>query len=167
MSSVFLALGSNIDPEANLQAAAKRLRTLWPKIEFSHVYRTAPAEVTDQPEFLNAVALIEIEESPQEIVEKLHAIEKELKKDPPYRFGPRTIDLDLLLYGRMCLSEPANQQTSKLIIPHPRMHERRFVLEPLLELMDDAERHPLMPETFGELLNAVASQKSKRIGLVL
>ena len=161
MSSVFIALGSNIDPEANLQAAAKRLRTLWPKIQFSHVYRTAPAEVTDQPEFLNAVAMFETEESPQEIAEKLHTIEKELKKDPPYRFGPRTIDLDLLLYGRQTM------ETKNLIIPHPRMHERRFVLEPLLELMDDSERHPLLPETFGELLHAVASQKSKRIALVL
>jgi len=161
VSSVFIALGSNIHPEENLAAAAAKIRALWPTIQFSHVYRTAPAEVTDQPEFLNAVAILETEESPQEIAEKLQAIEKELKKDPPYRFGPRTIDLDLLLYGRQTM------ETKNLIIPHPRMHERRFVLEPLLELIDGDERHPLFGTPFSELLDAVASQKSKRIGLVL
>ena len=120
MSTIFLGLGSNIDPEANLKAAAKELRDIWPDIRFSHVYRSKAAEVTDQPDFLNAVAVIETDETPEKIASRLHTIEKILKKNPPFRFGPRTIDLDLLLYGDDTIT------TAKLTVPHPRMHQRRL-----------------------------------------
>ena len=161
MSTIFLGLGSNIDPEANLKAAAKELRDIWPDIRFSHVYRSKAAEVTDQPDFLNAVAVIETDETPEKISSRLHTIEKILKKNPPFRFGPRTIDLDLLLYGDDTIT------TAKLTVPHPRMHQRRFVLEPLLELTGPETRHPVLRHSLAELLRNLKDPTIERITLVL
>jgi 2-amino-4-hydroxy-6-hydroxymethyldihydropteridine diphosphokinase len=135
MSIVFLGLGSNIDPEDNLESAADLLKMEWSSIRFSHVYATAPRHITDQPEFLNAVARLETTDSPEEVRQKLDAMERQLGKNITERFGPRTIDLDILLYGN------ENVDTAELTIPHPRMKERRFVLEPLSELLDEPWVH--------------------------
>lgn len=104
------------------------LREQFTSLIFSHVYRTAPQDITDQPEFLNAVARIETALSPEDLLTALQAIEKRLGKNPPFPKGPRTIDLDLLLYGTCVQEGPPT-------LPHPRMYERRFVLEPLCELL--------------------------------
>ena len=104
------------------------LRADYPGITFSSVYKTAARDAEDQDDFLNAVAQLETDEEPEDIRLTLNAIEQELKKDPPYEKGPRTIDLDVLLYDDL------QQDNPELTIPHPRMLERRFVLEPLSEL---------------------------------
>ncbi|MEQ1849274.1 MAG: 2-amino-4-hydroxy-6-hydroxymethyldihydropteridine diphosphokinase [Candidatus Peribacteraceae bacterium] len=130
MKSVYLGLGSNIDAEENLESAADLLRQAWPEIEFSSVYTSAPRHITDQPEFLNAVARFETSLSPEVIRQTLDMIEASLGKNITERFGPRTIDLDLLLFGDDTI------HTDTLTVPHPRMKERRFVLEPLSELLD-------------------------------
>ena len=161
MPPIFIALGSNIDPEENLKAAATMLRAQFPYMRFSSVYRSAPVHREDQPDFLNAVSVAETEESPQEIHTCLTDIERHLKKNLPFRFGPRTIDLDLLLYGNAIQSDREiwPNMNSQLVLPHPRMHERRFVLEPLLELLDPQERHPVLGKTWKELLRVTAHQE--------
>ena len=160
MALVFLGIGSNIDAEANLPAAAQLLRSAWHAIRFSHIYRSAAREVKQQ-EFLNAVALIQTQQKPPEVASQLRTIEQALGKQPPFRFGPRTIDLDLLLYDADVSSDAA------LTIPHPRMHERRFVLEPLCELLDPATEHPLLHRSFAALLEGVREQHCVRIPLEL
>ena len=127
--------------------------------------------MTDQPDFLNAVAAFESKESPETIAKRLQTIETKLKKAPPYRFGPRTIDLDLLLYENTILSEErlavsGERSANNLIIPHPRMHERRFVLEPLCELMDAKQIHPVLGKTWENLLKDTANQRCERIDFV-
>lgn len=168
-------MGSNIDPEANLKAAAGFLRDLWPTIKFSSVYRSPATERPDQPDFLNAAACFESDESPEEIHTKLQTIEATLKKNPPYRFGPRTIDLDLLLYGSKILpsiqewlpNKQPETRNQKLVLPHPRLHERRFVLEPLTELGAGNLLHPELYRTLKSYLPDVEEQECESTGLIL
>jgi len=154
---VFIGLGSNRQSEENLQAAVHMLRERWPDIRFSHVYRTAALEVTEQDAFLNAVGRMKIDDSPKEIQMEMHRIEKRLGKAPPYRFGPRTIDMDILLYGDELSDDPS------LTLPHPRMHLRRFVLEPLTELLSPTQRHPRLGRSWGDLLSQTLDQKCERV----
>ena len=93
----------------------------------SHFYRSAPIDATG-PDFVNAVALLRTELAPHALLEQLQRIETQHGRARPYRNAPRTLDLDLLLFGRRRLGQP------RLILPHPRMHERAFVLRPLLEI---------------------------------
>jgi 2-amino-4-hydroxy-6-hydroxymethyldihydropteridine diphosphokinase len=157
----YVALGSNILPEANLTAAADLLREEWPDIRFSHVYRSKAVEHADQADFLNAVAEIEADRDYQSVHGKLKQIEEFLGKDLAFRFGPRTIDLDLLLYGDLVLN------SSGLILPHPRMHKRRFVLLPLCELIRPELRHPRFKTEWIELLKETAGQQCERIAMKL
>ncbi len=136
MTPAFIGIGSNINAEDNMIACAKLLRTEFPSIIFSSVYRSAARDRTDQDDFLNAVAKIETEKTPEELQTTLKTIETKLGKNPPYAKGPRTIDLDILLIPNSQLPTP----NSQLIIPHPRMHERRFVLEPLCELLEGSSK---------------------------
>jgi 2-amino-4-hydroxy-6-hydroxymethyldihydropteridine diphosphokinase len=161
MSIVYIGIGSNINPEKNLKKVARLLRKEWPKIKFSSVYKTAPRELVDQPDFLNAVGAIETETAPEKMYEALEVIEKALGKAQPERFGPRTIDLDLLLYSNQII------HLETLIIPHPRMHERRFVLEPLMELLDPNEKHPVLGMPWKKLLEETSNQRCERISTVL
>lgn len=137
------------------------LRHEYPSIRFSHVYRTKARDMAEQSDFLNAVAAFEKEESPLAIREKLAMIERTLKKHPPFPKGPRTIDLDFLLYG----DEIINMQ--ELIIPHPRMHERRFVLEPLTELLYPQAKHPEIGQTWEELLKKTLNQNAQKTHIQL
>ncbi len=152
MTTAFLALGSNVDAERNLREAATLLRKRFPGIRFSPVYRTKAMGYEDQADFLNAVAVLETEKTPKEIQEITRGVEQALKKAPPFRNGPRTIDLDLLLYGDEILDLPG------LTLPHPRMHGRRFVLQPLLDL-GVAGTHPKAQETWAALLKTVENQE--------
>jgi 2-amino-4-hydroxy-6-hydroxymethyldihydropteridine diphosphokinase len=161
MATIYIGLGSNIDPEMNLPEAAALLRKNWPDIRFSSVFRSAPQEIPDQPDFLNAVAEIQSDDSPEEIIAALQKIERTLGKKPPFRYGPRTLDLDLLLYEDTVLTDPA------LTLPHPRMHRRRFVLEPLTELIDPDSFHPLLGQSWKELLEEVSFQPCEKDSLVL
>lgn len=133
MTRAFVGLGSNLgDREATLRRAVDELREL-PRTEVRGVstFRdTEPVGIRDQPRFLNGAVEVETQLSPRDLLDQLLAIERSLGRDrsgvPPG--GPRTVDLDLLLFGRARIDEPGLQ------IPHPRLHERRFVLEPLAEL---------------------------------
>ncbi len=118
-------------------------------------------EVSNQEDFWNAAAKVETEKDPKEVLEELQIIEQALEKNPPYRFGPRTIDLDLLLYGEDTVNE------LNLIIPHPRMETRRFVLEPLLELIEPAKLHPVLGKSWKDLFTEVEDQRSEKIDFLL
>jgi 2-amino-4-hydroxy-6-hydroxymethyldihydropteridine diphosphokinase len=117
-------------PEATLAAAVQRLESLGRVASRSSLYSTAPVGFAEQPRFVNAVVALETELSPRELLDHLLAIEKELGRDRSAGFanGPRTLDLDILLFGDLKISEPG------LEIPHPRLAERAFVLVPLNEI---------------------------------
>jgi 2-amino-4-hydroxy-6-hydroxymethyldihydropteridine diphosphokinase len=124
MPRAFVALGSNLgDREANLELALLRLDKLG-LVACSTFVETDPVGVTDQPSFLNAVAELRTDIAPRELLERLLTIERDLGRDrsKETRWGPRTLDLDLLLYGDETIDEPG------LTVPHPRLAERRFVL---------------------------------------
>jgi 2-amino-4-hydroxy-6-hydroxymethyldihydropteridine diphosphokinase len=160
----FIGIGSNIDAVNNMITCARALRDDFPYITFSSVYRTAARDELQQDDFLNAVVKIETDESPEEVHFALKSIEEDLKKDPPYEKGPRTIDLDILIY-----KNPDNQQltTENLIIPHPRMHDRRFVLEPLCELIDPNSIDSCSKKTWNSLLLENTDQKCEKVEMRL
>ena len=130
MTRAYVALGANL---GDREAAIRRAAELIGATRLSALIETEPWGFADQPRFLNAVAELETELAPRALLDRLLAVERELgrTREGP-RYGPRTIDLDLLLYGDEQLDEPG------LTVPHPRLHERRFVLEPLAELAPDA-----------------------------
>ena len=133
MARAFVGLGSNLgEREVTLRAAVKRLRAL-PETEVLNVssFRdTEPVGYTDQPRFLNAAVELETALSARALLGALLELERAFGRDRSAgpAMGPRTLDLDLLLYGDETIDEPL------LTVPHPRLHERRFVLEPLAEL---------------------------------
>ncbi|MCX7557002.1 2-amino-4-hydroxy-6-hydroxymethyldihydropteridine diphosphokinase [Xanthomonadaceae bacterium JHOS43] len=127
----FIGLGSNLgDPHAQLERALAALAGLPGTVlrEVSSTYRTAPWGDTDQPDFFNAVAAIDTMLSPEDLLGALRGIEATAGRRRDRRWGPRTLDLDLLLYGEVM------RDTPDLQLPHPRMHQRAFVLVPLAEL---------------------------------
>ena len=145
-----IALGSNQgDRRAHLDYAVARLQGLLTELRVSSYHETTPAEVSGpQPLFLNAAAVGGTRLSARELVEALLAIEDERGRRRPYAKAPRTLDLDLVLLGAAIVDEPG------LVVPHPRLRERRFVLEPLAEIAPEM-RDPVSGRTVGELLNLV------------
>jgi 2-amino-4-hydroxy-6-hydroxymethyldihydropteridine diphosphokinase len=130
LTVAFIGLGSNLgEREQNLRAALERLSELG-RLRSSAVRETDPVGVTDQPKFLNAVAELHTQLPARELLDRLLGIERDLGRDRSVetRWGPRTIDLDLLLFGDEVIDEPG------LTVPHPRLAERGFVLEPLYEI---------------------------------
>jgi len=126
----YVGLGANLgDRERQLRHAAELIEAA----RLSTIRETEPWGLVDQPRFLNAVAELETELTPRELLDRLLDVERSLGRvrEGP-RWGPRAIDLDLLLYGERRVDEPG------LHVPHPRLHERLFVLEPLAELAPDA-----------------------------
>ena len=135
-SGAYVALGSNLrDPEAQVERGFAALAAL-PHTALdarSRLYRTPPWGVPDQPDFINAVARLQTSLPPRELLDALLTIETRAGRVRGARYGPRTLDLDLLLYGDCAICEP------RLAIPHPRLHERAFVLLPLAEIAADLE----------------------------
>jgi 2-amino-4-hydroxy-6-hydroxymethyldihydropteridine diphosphokinase len=126
MTRAYVGVGANLgDREATIRAALAALPGV---VAVSALRETDPVGIVEQPLFLNGAAALETELAARELLETLLAVERELGRERGERWGPRTIDLDLLLYGDETIDEPG------LIIPHPRLHERRFALEPLLDL---------------------------------
>jgi 2-amino-4-hydroxy-6-hydroxymethyldihydropteridine diphosphokinase len=126
VTAAYVGLGANLgDREQTIRAAVAELPDV---VAVSPLRETDPVGVTDQPRFLNGVAALETELAPRELLDVLLAVERRLGRERRERWGPRTIDLDLLLYGDAVIDEDG------LKIPHPRLHERRFVLEPLADL---------------------------------
>lgn len=148
---VFVGLGSNLgDRAAHIEAACARLRD-HPAIELvrrTELAETAPWGVEDQPAFLNAVAELRTTLAPEELLRALQRIERDLGRTPSRRWGPREIDLDILLFGDRVVEGP------QLVVPHPRLTERRFVLDQLLDL-DPGLAHPRT----GEPLSSFSKQR--------
>lgn len=155
----YISIGSNLgDREQNLKNACSLLNKE-KEIELlntSSIYETDPVGYTDQGKFLNIVVKIETQLVAESLLEKCLEIEIELGRIREIRWGPRTIDLDILLYNN------ENIETEKLIVPHPRMHERAFVLVPLLEI-DPAVNLPNATTPLHQILDEIPDKEGVRL----
>lgn len=152
----YLSLGSNVgDRAASLRAAIDRLAEAGALQAISSFYETEPVNVRDQPWFLNCAVSLETDLAPRELLERMLAIEEALGRRRTRNKGPRIVDIDILLAGDQVIAEPG------LTIPHPALQERRFVLEPLVEIAPQA-RHPVLRKTARELLAALPAGQSVR-----
>jgi 2-amino-4-hydroxy-6-hydroxymethyldihydropteridine diphosphokinase len=146
---VYLALGSNMGNRlANLKAAAANLTPQMAVKNRSSVYETPPWGFTAQPEFLNQVIMAETYLKPQALLSHLKRLETALGREPSFQNGPRLIDIDILFFDDLVVDTPP------LVIPHPRMHERAFVLVPLAEIAPDLV-HPVLNKPIHKLLDEV------------
>jgi len=147
---VYLSLGSNVgDRGRHLRAAIHRLGASGRLISVSSFYETEPVEFTSQAWFLNCAVELETDIEPGLLMSEILRIELEMGRKRSVKKGPREIDIDILLFGDQVINKP------ELTIPHPRMAQRRFVLEPLAEIAPEAI-HPLQMRTIRELLGSVA-----------
>jgi 2-amino-4-hydroxy-6-hydroxymethyldihydropteridine diphosphokinase len=152
LKTVYLGLGSNLgDRAANLAAARERLA---PIKRASSIYETEPREMPNQPWFLNQVIEIETDLFPKQLLARTQKIERDLGRKRTVDKGPRTIDIDILLFGESVI------HTAELEIPHPRLAERRFVLEPLAEIAPDLRIRNI---PIRDLLAMVATQSVRRL----
>jgi len=153
---VYLSLGSNVgNREANLRQAISRLGTIGRVQKVSSFYETEPVEFVAQPWFLNCALALETEKMPKQLLSSILQIEQEMGRRREQKKGPRTIDIDILLFGSSVID------TKDLTIPHPAMHERRFVLEALAEIAPE-QRHPIFKRTVRELREALPAGQSVR-----
>lgn len=159
-STAFLSIGSNKgDKSDNLIQAIQRLdQEVDLRVKaVSRFYRTAPQNYTDQDWFVNAALRVETRRNPETLLDLLKEIEQTLDSEgKPFRFGPRTIDLDIIYFDSVIL------KTDRLEIPHPRMHERCFVLRPMCDIGEDAV-HPIYKETPGELLKQIETLENQEV----
>ena len=151
MATAYLSLGSNIgDRVANIRECIARLGSVGHVSKVSSYYETEPMEWREQPWFVNSVVQLETELSAEELLTSIQRIEAELGRTRELLKGPRTIDIDILLLDFLVVDE------NNLQVPHPAMHKRRFVLEPLSEIAPEAW-HPVLARTAGELLQEIRS----------
>ena len=153
MKTAYLSLGSNIGERERMLSEALRLLEL-PGLHVarvSPVYETEPQDFKNQPWFLNLVVEVQTALFPMQLLTRVRKIERELGRKRTVNKGPRSIDIDILLYGESVID------TKDLVVPHPRMAERRFVLQPLADLAPDL-RHPVLRRSVKELLSAVSGQ---------
>jgi 2-amino-4-hydroxy-6-hydroxymethyldihydropteridine diphosphokinase len=156
--TVYLSLGSNVgDRAANLHAAIGKLAELGSVAAVSSFYETEPVETAPQPWFLNCAVKLDTEKMPRQLIAAILGLEQSMGRQRRQEKAPRTIDIDILLFGSSIVELPS------LTIPHPRLHERRFVLEPLAEIAPEA-RHPIFKRTIRELRDALpAGQHVKKL----
>lgn len=158
LSIAYLALGTNLgDRPGNLQAA---IAALFPEVMVlasSPVYETQPWGLTDQPNFLNMVVSGKTHLAPLALLKYLKDLETQLGRVPSFRYGPRKIDIDILFYDDIIYKTP------ELIIPHPNLHERAFVLAPLADLAPELV-HPALGKTIRQLLAEVDVKGINRYG---
>ncbi|MCU0572089.1 MAG: 2-amino-4-hydroxy-6-hydroxymethyldihydropteridine diphosphokinase [Syntrophobacteraceae bacterium] len=158
-SAALIGLGGNVgDPVAHCREAVRRLEEhpAVTVLRCSSLYRTEPLGKHDQNWFVNGVVLCETTLAPEQLLVVLQDIEKTCGRVRRERWGPRTLDLDLLCFGDVILD------TERLTLPHPRLHERRFVLVPLLEIVPHW-RHPVLPRTGRELLDALGGEPGQSV----
>jgi 2-amino-4-hydroxy-6-hydroxymethyldihydropteridine diphosphokinase len=152
----YLSLGSNVgDRVAHLRDAIARLESIGRVVSVSSFYETEPVEVTDQPWFLNCAVGLETALTAEQLMARLLQIEQKMGRRRIQKKGPRTIDIDILLFDDLILDSP------DVTIPHPAMQKRRFVLEPLAEIAAEA-RHPGIKKTIRELLEELPAGQSVR-----
>jgi len=153
LKTVYIALGSNLGDRAeNLRLAREQIDAPDLRVmRTSSIYETAPRDVEDQPWFLNQVIECETDLFPRQLLGRLQKIERAMGRKRRTAKGPREIDLDILLFGNAVVKAP------ELEIPHPRLAERRFVLEPLAELVPE-KKHPGTRRTMREMLASVTNQ---------
>jgi len=141
----FISLGSNVEPEKYLPLAVARLSSVGRLVGISRVYQNKAVGGEGQPDFLNAAALVVVDDPPEEVRGRLRAIERALGRERAHdRFAPRTIDLDLCLYGRVVMT------SSEMVLPHPQVTSRAYVAVPLAEL-EPAMAHPVTGATLASL----------------
>jgi 2-amino-4-hydroxy-6-hydroxymethyldihydropteridine diphosphokinase len=158
LSTAYIGIGSNLDrPSERVNAAFEALTRLPATrlVKRSSLYRSEPQGHREQPDFVNAVAALESELSAASLLKELHDIEARAGRERSFANAPRTLDLDLLLYGDACIEEPG------LIVPHPRMHQRAFVLVPLLEIAPSVSIPGLGPAS--AYVPGTAGQKLQRL----
>lgn len=167
MPTAYIGLGANLpskagSPEATLATAALRLESLGHLIARSSLYSTEPVGFADQPRFFNAVVALDTNLAPHTLLENLLSIERDFGRDrsSSIRNGPRTLDLDILLFGNQIVAEP------DLEIPHPRLSARAFVLVPLAEIAPYAIE-PLSGLTIAQLLTALRATNSNEPDAVI
>ena len=154
MTAVAIGFGSNVgDRTAHLDYAAARLSTILSSFRVSRWYETEPVGVGAQPLFLNGAAVGETKLPARALLDALLAIERERGRERPFTDAPRTLDLDLILFGDVVIDEPG------LTVPHPRFRERQFVLEPLAEIAGDLI-DPVTGKTIRELVAAHTSARN-------
>mgnify|MGYP001822008324 CR=1 FL=1 len=155
LHTVIVSIGSNIgDKLANCKQAIEALEQCEGTqiIACSSFYRTAPVDYLDQDWFVNAALQLETTLSPTELLEALQSIQRQAGRlNDPIRFGPRIIDLDIIFYDGLIINLP------ELSIPHPRMHKRRFVLQPICDI-DPAFVHPVLKKEIQILLNQLPNE---------
>lgn len=138
-----------------MNAAIDRLRSLGEVLQVSSLYETEPVEFTAQPWFLNCAIELDTEKTPQQLIEAILEIEQQMGRTHTQKKGPRSIDIDILLFGNSIID------TRGLSIPHPGMQERRFVLEPLAEIAPSVS-HPALKRSIQELRDALPSGQAVR-----
>lgn len=149
MNDIFLGLGTNLgEREKNLQRAVNGLAAGMTVTAVSPVYETPPWGVTDQPHFLNICVAGQTTQSPHDLLAFIKQVEQDLGREPTYRWGPRLIDIDILFYDDQVIDD------GFLTVPHPRLHERAFVLAPLAEIVPDFV-HPVLAKPVAELRDDV------------
>jgi 2-amino-4-hydroxy-6-hydroxymethyldihydropteridine diphosphokinase len=162
LKTVYLGLGSNLgDREANLREAVARLEAGEVRVlRRSSLYETEPRDLREQPSFLNAVVEAQTDLFPLQLLARVHDVERAMGRRRVTPKGPRNIDIDILFYGRSVI------QAGELETPHPRIGERRFVLEPLAEIAPDF-RHPVTGKTANEMLIGLEPQGVRRLNVTL
>jgi 2-amino-4-hydroxy-6-hydroxymethyldihydropteridine diphosphokinase len=161
MNLAYLSLGSNVgDREAHLRDALARLGAAGRVAAVSSFYETEPVEFTNQPWFLNCAVALETSQTPRQLMTTILRIEEEMGRRRMQKKGPRSIDIDILLF-QIGETEDVIIDSPELAIPHPAMHQRRFVLEPLAEIAPDAV-HPVVKKTISELRDALPTGQAVR-----